>query len=474
MSDTITLNQSTTPVAKSPISIIILIGFFSFLGLLLWLGVWQGIGIYILPAVLAIPFLILIYYYPILWIYAIPLLNILLFFDRSDGISIAESAAGFFYLITTCTWMFWKIAVQREKIITDVADFLILAFFLLIGFNSIIAVSNGVSIFEWSREVATLMYLGVFFPIRYYLRDKKQISIFLYIYSLVAIVASLIQIYQYYVGINTSAVYAYQLVFGMGIRTNQTFFTSASIFAIVFATYQKNILPRLFLFGVALITISALISTFSRTFWVILIVCIAVILLYISFKQKARLIVYSVLISVVFTSTLYLAFHDKAEILIKVLEKRISSVSKGTKDISVQARLSESKVTTRLISENWLGGNGMAKKFSFYDPITEGTLRTKMIHNGYIYMAYRLGIPLSLFYFIAFYIYTFRAEYLTRKSKVNYFKMLSLGSFASLLLLTMANFTSPQLSERDGVFVIAISFALISISHRFHKESIAN
>lgn len=456
--------------ARNPISISMLIGFFALLSILIWLGVYNELGLYILPIILGILWLLIITKHPKLWLYSIPLLAYFYFFDNSEGVTLIEAVVGFYFLITLFVWMFWLIVVKRKKIIENIPDALFLTFCIFLFINSIITVANDVPILDWGRESSNIFLIGLYFPIRYYLKDKRDLKIFLIILAIASIAASATQIRHYLVMVSVSAIYAYQLMLGLGIQYNQTFFTSASVFAFGFGIMQRNIFYKIILVSVSLLSASALITTFSRTFWVILLIDFIVLFIYSKWKEKLKIVIYSSLIAIVFTVTIFTLFPNKADMFVVIMEKRLFSASKGISDISVKARISESKSTLAKVEEYPLGGNGLAKPFAFYDPITMGTLRTMTIHNGYIFLAYRMGIPMAILFLIVLIINLFKAEKYTRKSKDHFYRTLSLCTFCTILLLVMADFTSSQFYQRSATFVLAMSYAFVGIAEYNYRQ----
>ena len=183
-----------------------------------------------------------------------------------------------------------------------------------------------------------------------------------------------------------------------------------------------------------------------------------------------RIIIYSSLISIVFAISVYAFFPSRADMFFTIIEKRFFSASKGIHDQSVQARLSESKSTLAKVEEYPIGGNGLAKKFTFYDPITMKTLHTYIMHNGYIFLAYRMGIPMAILFLVVLFINIYKAEKYSRKSKDLFFKTMSLCTLCSLILLVIADFTSSQFYVRNSTFVIAISYGFISIAEYHYQK----
>jgi hypothetical protein len=269
---------------------------------------------------------------------------------------------------------------------------------------------------------------------------------------------------MYKTGALSYAVYACQL--SNSIKTNQSLFTAASIFGIVFTLQNTKRLRTIIMALFAFLSVAALVFTFSRTFWIILLLDAIIIMFYIPRNQKKRFIISLSIITAVFIGMAMLVFKQNAGIIFQVIENRLTSSTKGRQDISVMARLIEYKYVIAQINKYPVGGNGLGSKIHFYTPISQTTIYTPNIHNGYMFLAYRLGLPLASIYFFVLIFYLLKAERLTRKFNDTFFKALLLASFLSLLLLVISNFSSEQVFTRDGLMIYSLAIAFIRISEK--------
>jgi hypothetical protein len=203
--------------------------------------------------------------------------------------------------------------------------------------------------------------------------------------------------------------------------------------------------------------------SFSRTFWLFLLIGIFIIIFYLTGKQKMKLLLYSSIVSLILISSAFFLFQDKAQVVLTLIENRFVSTKSGAKDISVQARFVEYESVWRHIEEYPMAGTGLAYKFTFYNFLTQRTVRTSFIHNSYLFIMMKLGIPIMIVCFFPYIFYIIKGERYARKSDDEFFRLLSLGSFLSLVLMIVSNFTAAQIIMRESVFVTIMSFALISI-----------
>lgn len=412
----------------------------------------------LIVALSTIPFFIL---YPQVWIYTVLLFTLVFFSSSEGGFSIFDALSGVFLVVGLFLWFIYHVLVQRRKLISNFADWMILFYFLIIPFTFLLAYLNEVPIQNSSREYAMNFLILYLFPIKEYIKTKKQIQITLIIWGLSVFTASIYNFYQYYVNLGSGLQYAYQLL--TSVRINQSLFTAGTISSVIFLFFVKSIRNKLIIFLLAAISLTALIISFSRTFWFILLLQIIIVFFVLPKKEKIQMIISVLFMSVFFTSIVFIFFNDKAQILLQVVGKRFESSGKGTQDLSAQSRLEEWKVVVSKTEQYPFGGNGYSKEFAFLNPIDGYTAVTNIIHNGYLFYFYRVGIPAGLvFIFIVFYHFSF-SGYLVYKSKDKFYKYTSLAVFNSLFLLIFSNWLTPQFIQRDCTFIMAFVFAYNSI-----------
>ncbi|ROL62352.1 hypothetical protein D9V86_01105 [Bacteroidetes/Chlorobi group bacterium ChocPot_Mid] len=430
-----------------------------------------GENYYISIAVFAtIPLVFLMIRYPRFWIYTILITNIYFFYSRDKEVSVVEILIAIQYLGTLAIWFFWEILVKREKIIRNIADLFFMFFLFIVILNGVIAYLNSVEMLYWAREAANLSLVSIYFPIRKYFPEKKHLKVLLIIYSIVVTVSSFLHLYTYSKVLQGDLYYAYQLM--QGIRVNQTLFTAAAVFGFVFALYNKNKIITVLLILFTSISVIGLITSFSRTFWVILLAQLVLVIFYLTGKQRVKLLIYSLIAIIILSSTLFFAFEEKSKVMVKLIENRFVSAGKGTKDISVQARFAEYEQVWKGIYQYPLGGNGLARKFDFWNILDSQTTHARFIHNGYLFIMFRMGIPVLIVFLIPYFYYLVIGERLARKSKDEFFRLLSIGSFMAILLMLISNFTAAQLIQREAVFVTALAFAFIGIASDKQKSEV--
>ena len=429
-----------------------------------YFGVYRHNELIFLGIIISLLFLYLFIKYPRFWIYTITFSLFIFFRNMGEGVSAMDVITGLLYLCTLFAWLFWQIAIKRTKLVTNIGDWFVIAFFILLLGNSIIAVVHGVTFLNWLREYSIMALVLFYFPIRYYFSEEKYLIRLILLLALVIVLTDLQQFYDYYRIGMSNVVYAYQML--ITSRINQVLYTSATAIGILFVLYEKKILRQIIFIIFTMLSGLALITSFSRTFWIILLLEMILFIFIVPVRQKMKLAVYSLIISGAIILTVLLVFRGRSAVAFKVIENRLESSTKGRKDVSVVSRLVEYDVVLKRISEYPLGGNGLAKEFSFMFPIKRHTVHTITTHNGFFFLFYRIGIPLSLFYIFFLMYFTIKSFIMFFRSKENLYKILALGSFCGLLVMIISDFSSTQFNIRDSVFVMAFAFAFTQIAEK--------
>ncbi|MFH1050074.1 MAG: O-antigen ligase family protein [bacterium] len=462
MSKPLTLNGNFSDlVGKLYLPIGLTIVFLGSLSGLIFLGTIKEYA-YITFAIFAvIPLLYLMVRYPRIWIYLIALTNIYFFYEREKEVSFMEIILAIQYLGSVGFWMLWMVFVKREKIIHNIADLFILFFLIIVLANSVIGYLNSNDMYYWIRESFNLLLLSIYFPVRKYFSEKKHLITLLIIYSIVVTTSACLHFYTYTRILQGDIHYAYELM--KGIRVNQTLFTAAAVFGFIFALYNQKKFISILLTLFTSIAIIGLVTSFSRTFWVILLAELIIVIFYLSGKQKIKLLIYTTLTTILILVTMFYVFEDKSKVMLQLIENRFVSTGRGTKDISVQARFVEYKQVLKGIEEYPMAGNGLSDVIVYWNSLESYTTRVRFIHNGYLYIMYKLGIPALFVCFFPFVYFLIKGERFARKETDEFYRILCVGSFMAIILMFVSNFTAAQISSREAMFVTALSFAFIGI-----------
>lgn len=400
------------------------------------------------------------------WIYSIFLLSPLFFRGQEEGVNFFDIFFAIYYTGSLIFWFFWYMFVQKKSFVNNIADFFLFSFFFLCLATIFISVLNGVPIFQAIRELLVFSYTLFYFPIKEYFKEKKYLISFLIILAVSLILNDLGQFYDYYVKLSEGGLqYAYQL--GAAVRINQSIYSFTLISGIIMFFVPQKPSTKWLIFILVALTALALVITFSRTFWAIVLMELVLLLIFLPLKYKAQLSLYLGTIAVIFIVVANIFFGDISKMLFQVIENRFTSTTMGRADLSVQARLQEWDVAIAKIMEYPMGGNGFAKKFPYYSPISQNTFHSHIIHNGYLFIMHRVGIPMSFLYFFCLVYFFFKSMITTLRIKNQFYKFLSLSGALGVITMIIGNITSPQFTYRDGAFTLALCFAFSELAYNY-------
>ncbi len=460
----ITSPVSNSIINKRPIGWLALIISLFIIVIPMFIAINSNYELIFFIGLLSIPLLYLIINNSKIWIYTAFIALAYFLRDSSEVVSEYDVVSGAFYIGGLIIWSISRIFVNRQKIVHSFTDWLILAFFSCLIPNLIIALLNGVELIDWLREFAMFLLILYYFPIKDIIKSKRDIITLLCILLISAIILNLLQFYQYFLFLQNYILYVYQL--GAAIKYNQPLYASAIIFGIAFASIQKKIGYKYLLLLFTVMTVTALVATFSRAYWVMVLINLLIIIFFIPKDGRKFMVSSIVLGGILFSLFIYVAFQDKVEFVYYVIEKRFVSTTAGVKDISLQMRLNEFEGVFEQIENYPLGGSGLARKFSYYDPIGISTQRTNFVHNGYLYLIYRLGYPLAIIFFIYLFLILMKSFYYSFKVKDRFYKTLAICSATSILMMILTNFVTTTIPLRDGSLIMALLIGFISIIER--------
>lgn len=428
---------------------------------LAYFGIVKELGIYILPALAALPLLYFVFKKPEVWLYTS--MGLFVFFTRSRE---AEASAldyffGIYYIGGILIWLLWQILVKREKIVRNYADVFILLFAVCLLGNFFIAYLADVEPIKWLREGSLLFLTLFYFPIRHYFSEEKKLKPFMIFFAVVLMIISAISIYTYYFALSDME-YAFQLA--NADKINQMIFSVAIVFGLVFTFFQRKRLNEVYLLIFIGMVGVALILTFSRTFWLIIIIMIMILFFFLPNKKKISMLKVGIVLVTISIAGFFILLGDKTEMIYTLIENRFASSSAGTKDVSLRSRYVEWDYALKEIKQYPLSGKGMGNQVHFFNILSGITFHTPNIHNGYIFMAYKLGIPMALLYLSFLMYYTFKAFFLSLRKSNLFFKAMSIACFLGLLSVWIANTTSAQFVYRDGYFTVFLLIAFTSIA----------
>jgi hypothetical protein len=431
------------------------------------------VGLGILGVVGGIGLMAVFIRHPQLWLYCF-IVSLIVWFpqkgEATESVTGVEYGLVAFYLGGLAVWFTVMLFVRRVTVLRNLGDWLLASALVLSVFNLGIALANDVPLIEWAREWLLLVFALYYFPLREHFRTNREIVTLCTVLGLTMTVVGAMTL-QKYVAASTNAAYAWQIL-SSRMNSNNNMSVVLSLFAIMAVLYMTNLRGRLIALAAAAFFATLTIVSFARMFILATGVGIVGTLLLMDTRRLVNAGLYAAAIGFIFFAGVSVVFQDKAEIALKVLGARIGSTSKGTKDISIRERIAESREVGQHILANPLGGEGFGSTFSFYDPILNTTAHPQFIHNGFLYLPFKLGLPLCLLLYAWYSHYLARAYLCARGATVPFDRILALGALGSLLALILINLTSNLFKARDAFVMLSFAMAFIcTVESRIISES---
>jgi O-antigen ligase len=414
--------------------------------------------------------LMLIIRYPRLWLNIVAMSTFYWFRDKSDDVTALEMLLVAFYLGTLGVWFAVQWFITRKQLIHNSADRAMALFGALLPLNLIVALLNDITVVEWLRTTLLLIFVMYYFPLREHLTTDRHIYWFVGSFAVSCLILGLFTV-ESYTKAATNAVYAYQLV-ASRVRNNEIVSVCASAFSAVAFLMIRRPLYRFVFLGATAFFIGVLVGSFSRGFWLGFLVGFGLLIWHLRPQERRMLVVSFGVSGVVLVITLFTMFGKAGELALRVIGTRFTSSGIGKKDLSLQSRINESVVVVDQILAHPLTGTGAGSRYHFFEPILRYTIDVTFIHNGYLFMLHKYGIPMTLLWYYAIGWYLWQAWKHLSRVQTPLYRLLLFGSFATLCASVIVNNTSAQYECRDGNFIVAFMLAFIGISlrHWQHHE----
>jgi hypothetical protein len=409
-----------------------------------------------------------------LWIYSTVLAHGLVLIYNREGIGFNQVLFIVYVQGGMVLWFVKEMLVYRRRLVQTGFDGLLLSVFILASVISLIAFQFHdsasdplarrdalVGIKEWTLFADLLIY----FPMRKILQTRRDVQILLGVFLLLAIGNGIINILTYRSRL-VSAIYAYQILTSR-TTANAPISTALAVFGAAMVGYART--RRNTMLGLAQLGAGILftIISFSRAYILTLGVMLLLMMLMAPRRSSLRLFVAVILALLAGATFLYAMFPAILDTIGQTIIRRLLTAAKGTADISLSSRAFE----TRALLEVWIPaspilGHGFGAGFTFADPLSRVTSQPIFIHNGYIWPLYKFGIPVSILLYLLL-VYPFLRLLELRPRRMRTFEhAIMTGAVVYMVGALTINFTSNQFMVFDGVFNLALSWALLDYVHR--------
>jgi len=406
---------------------------------------------------------------PKYWIYSIIITSPLYLISNEADFDISDLISAIIWIGGLFIWLFYYVLVQKNKIIDDLSDWLFLFFYICLSINFFAAYFNGNELDIWIRTVARFCIPLLYFPIKAHIKTKIDLRNLLILSTIAFGILALMMLYETSIRLQNIK-HAWEM--GSILRLNQSLFGVALIVIISMIIFNKKIKNKLLLVLSFIPFIIVFITSMSRIFWFGLIVSVIYSIFFLPQKQRKTILISVLIIFSMAVLIGYALLGEKADFFLGLFVDRFTSIGNFMEDESFLVRFQEYGVAFTEIMKSPFIGNGFAHKIMYYSKLTSDTWHTSNVHNGYILITMRFGIPLAIIYYSVFTYKFFKTINILHSAKYSFEKMVLLGVSSGFILLFISNLLSASVMTRDGDFLIALMFGIIGITTRLIKEDV--
>lgn len=395
------------------------------------------------------------------WIPTVILLHFLLI-QRSEEITFGELVFGIYFFSVLGFWFVRRKLFQEKSILEDTPDVVFVVFLILCTFSFVPAMLYTADPFKWFREYIVFIGFLLYFPIREYCREHNYTILLLSFLVLAAYVA-ISNLNQYKLA-TAVAFYFWELVGYRQTASESLMMAIILVCTSLFLYTKSGSLKLLYLALVSFFGVS-LILTFSRGYWIAIVLGFLLIFFLVEKSEKLRMFRYVAASTGVASFLVVFLFSDFPKFLFDAIYTRFLSVGNIVSDPSVQNRLHESTAVIAHIASNPIVGRGLGTLFRYQNVLLERTYEGWYVHNAYLFLWFKVGL-FGLITFMASYLLRLRQNLEAfRKQHNPARRAMLLGCFAILAVMIPLSITSPQFYARDSVLIIAICWGIASAEY---------
>ncbi len=394
------------------------------------------------------------------WLLVAIFSHVLLFVHSSSGgnsavtpIALTDILFSVVFFPGLALWFFRRIR-SRDKIVEGWADVVVFVF-LVYAFLSIgLAAYQGFSVEKGIREFLLFVPLLLIFPVRREAKKNKGAQLIVWTLLLTSVTVGLVIVVRYKLDL-MAAHYLWQVISNRQ-QKEESLYMSSIIILLAFLVgnkYSKTL--NLFLIGIELFSLAI---TFSRGYWITTFLGVVASTFFMRGKARKRLLALMVGGGLLSAAVAFLLLPHIFGSLITGIIERAGSISPDA--LTIRSRLVESEAALGKFVRNPVIGYGMGALFTFYNILTNESLRTWYIHNAYVFLLFKFGI-VGFIMFLSMYFKRVSELWELWKRKLE----TPDNSFVTALLLIplmmlFISGTSPQFFDRGSLMILAIVWGI--------------
>ncbi len=411
--------------------------------------------------------------------------NLLPTLDVAGASSLGFHDLSFFLLLLLS---FIKIISNQEHSLKGSWGAILLGLFVVLGLIGVVNATLGETGFHRAARESRDFFLYILFFVVLSLKSKKSnIKKIVFVLLLFASITSILSLLQIFIGdrivflsgkvqtLNTlnEEVTGITRVGSEGLSSiNLAFFICFASLLIKIST-KKIVLIFLLLFG--------LFFSFNRGTWFSIVLALIMIFPFLSFKSKKRFFQISMIFLILGTllitmgSMEFLGGITRNYLTAGIDRFTTIKPEEITRDGSTLGRLEEAKIVFNKFLERPIIGHGIGA-------VTQKGIIVKQegkakrlgewgyVHNGYLYILFKLGIVGLLIYFLLIVVFFIKGIRGMKLCVNTYFEPIYTGSLLFFISIIPHSMVSPRIMEGKYIIVISISLGLIELINQVLKN----
>ncbi|MDC1068158.1 hypothetical protein OAQ99_03245 [Candidatus Kapabacteria bacterium] len=320
------------------------------------------------------------------------------------------------------------------------------------------------SISEYLRAGVILLY----FPIREEITSYKKLN-----YFVKHLIFSLFLTFIFWSILNYLRISSARNIYEATSfqRSNQEIFTLGIIFGSIFYISLKGFKSKSAFLILTLFSGIGLIITFSRVYWITTIMGLTISFFFFEAKKKINILFLVFTILTIFIIGILTLAPELSEYLFDYFYKRFTSSTDLTGDVSFLSRFDEIFKLYDEIYLYLLGGMGLSRDFSYYNSSFDlVNWISPFIHNAYVHISYKAGIPMALVYFSVLGFYVTSSLSKIRKNNSEIINAFYLSSGICIIIFLIVSLLTSTFSSRPGGVFLALVIAFINIADNLKND----
>lgn len=284
---------------------------------------------------------------------------------------------------------------------------LLLAFLVVVGLQFVHGLNAGRDRSRVGQEARVLLGFGTFLialPLLARARARPRLLVALTVFAVILGAWGMVQWFGHFgYGVNVGVRQGVSLTStGTGqLQGGEYAFPAAIVmcFAALVSGAVGTFTGRAALVAAILLNGASCLVTFERTFWLAALLGIVVVLLRAGAVQRVKVLLFAPIAALVALVVLAIA----APRVLTTAQQRLLSLGQYSSDKSVRYRIVESRLVIDRIRAHPVEGSGLAATIFWGQPWNQVPPKTSpFAHNGYLWLAWKVGIPAAALLVIFF------------------------------------------------------------------------